>query len=76
MAITVIVIPNRLTDGSETFNVQVREGEDRMTFHAVTDADADALAAKLAAAISEHTVDVCDPPRWADGWSLTPRRRS
>lgn len=50
-------ITSRLTDGSEVFDVQVFDREERITLHAISEHDADRLIDLLMAAISAHAID-------------------
>jgi hypothetical protein len=50
---TVTTVVERLTDGSESFNVRFGD----MVFHAVTESDATAFAHSLAQLVADHTVD-------------------
>jgi hypothetical protein len=51
--ITIRIVTERLSDGSEAYNVQFGD----MLLHAITESDACELADKLARALYKHTVD-------------------
>ncbi len=48
---------NKLTDGSETFDVWLFDRNYQIPFHAVTERDADSLIQLLITAIHNHTTD-------------------